>query len=217
MATVQGNQLVLSGGAKISTTQTAVTSTATTITVKNINDIITPGAGGITYASTAGGAAASLGGIFGAGGAGGTIAQLQAAIAAREGDGGTAEVLSNGGLTLTLSGTAAAMRYDRRQRIRCGGYVPCGHGEHFDECRKRHEHLDGRKCIRPSEDRNSRCIDTHGRKRNISKSVYGRCICGAGAGGNLSQLSAAINSAGLTGVSPPSPITSSQSSVEVCR
>jgi flagellin len=46
VATVQGNQLVLSGGAKISNTQTPVTSTSTTITVKNVNDIITPGAAG---------------------------------------------------------------------------------------------------------------------------------------------------------------------------
>ena len=201
VATVQGNQLVLSGGAKISNTQTAVTSTATTISVKNVNDIITPGAGGITYASTAGGAAASLGGVFGAGGAGGTIAQLQAAIAAREGDSGTAEVLSNGGLTLTLSGAAAAM-------VTTGAKESgAGVTSLVDTVNISTNAASGTSALTVGNASDLLKIGTagvltltgaNGTSANLSTAG---AFTAAGAGGNLSQLSAAINSAGLAGVS----------------
>jgi flagellin len=202
VATVQGNQLVLSGGAQIGNTQTAATFTGTTFNVKNANDIITPGAAGITYASTAAGAAASLGGIFGAGGAGGTIAQLQAAIAAREVDGGTAEVLSNGGLTLTLSGASAAMV--------ATGSTESGSGvtSLTDTVNVSSKAASGTPSLTVGNSADLLKIGAgdaltltgaNGTSLNLS-TVTNSVFAAAGAGGNLSQLSAAINAAGLAGV-----------------
>jgi len=201
VATVQGNQLVLSGGAKISNTQTPVNSTSTTIAVNNVNDIITPGTAGITYASTAGGTAAALGGVFGPGGAGGTIAQLQAAIAAREGDGGTAEVLSNGGLTLTLSGGGAAMVTT--------GATETGQASLTDTVNVSTSAASGTSSLTVGNASDLLKIGTghaltltgaNGSSLNLS-TVTNSVFAAGGAGGNLSQLSAAINSAGLSGVS----------------
>jgi flagellin len=101
VASVQGNQLVLSGGATMSGTSVAATSTAATVTVANLNDIITPGANGITYQSTTGSVNHVLTGAFAANGAGGTITDLMNAINAI--DGGTASITGN---VMTLLGTA---------------------------------------------------------------------------------------------------------------
>jgi flagellin len=101
VASVQGNQLVLSGGATMSGTSVAATSTAATVTVANLNDIITPGANGITYQSTTGSVNHLLTGAFAANGAGGTITDLMNTINAI--DGGTASITGN---VMTLLGTA---------------------------------------------------------------------------------------------------------------
>jgi flagellin len=113
VATVQGNQLVLSGGAAISSGSQALTTGGggTTVTVANANDIITPGSSGIVYADHVGDPAAALGGAFGANGTGGTLAQLAAAInavdiGAASVSGNTLTIGSSGG---TITGVTSAL------------------------------------------------------------------------------------------------------------
>lgn len=103
VATVQGNQLVLSGGAQIANTSVANNvTTSATFTVANANDIITPGAAGIQLNGTG---TTFVGGNFAAGGSGGTIAQLAAQITANLPAGITGAAVSGAGNNiLTLTG-----------------------------------------------------------------------------------------------------------------
>ncbi|MGA9586192.1 MAG: flagellin, partial [Terracidiphilus sp.] len=102
VASVQGNQLVLSGGATWTTASgninetMATNATATSLTVGNASDVITPGAAAISF-TPSGGTAQSLGTIFGAAGAGGNLSQLASAI-------NTASIAGNYGVTATVSG-----------------------------------------------------------------------------------------------------------------
>lgn len=104
VATVQGNQLVLSGGAKFgNSTQTVDLTTEThTLNVSNASDIIKPGAVGLLFGAT--GAEAAITGtnaaLWAANGAGGTIAQLAADLNAMSA--GSATLSGN---TLTITGT----------------------------------------------------------------------------------------------------------------
>lgn len=107
VANVQGNQLVLSGGAAISGGTQALTTGGggTTVTVGNAaTDIIKPGAAGITYTNHAGASAVLGGTLFDAGGTGGTLAQLMAAINAV--DAGAAGISGN---TLTIGGAGGTI------------------------------------------------------------------------------------------------------------
>lgn len=108
VATVQGNQMVLSSGAAVGTTQTARIATlalpaGSALTVKNSADIILPGSTGISYTSlggvTNGYVDFQAGGKWAAGGSGGNIAALEASINAV--DAGAA----SGATTLAISGT----------------------------------------------------------------------------------------------------------------
>ncbi len=102
VASVQGNQLVLSGGATWTTATgninetMATNATATSLTVGNASDTITPGAAAISF-TPSGGTAQSLATIFGAAGAGGNLSQLASAI-------NTASIAGNFGVTATVSG-----------------------------------------------------------------------------------------------------------------
>ncbi len=92
VATVQGNQLVLSGGATIGSTKTntwgiAVTGTAS-VTLSNSADTITPGSAGISYTDSTGAVNNTLdfapGGKWAANGIGGTLQDLADSINAVE-------------------------------------------------------------------------------------------------------------------------------------
>ena len=126
MATVQGNQLVLSGGATIGSTQTntwgvAVTGTTSVTLTDDTNDLITPGSAGISYTDSSGVTNNSLdfasGGRWAANGAGGTLLQLRDSIRAVEtalaGSSNTDASITSGTLTvgtgvasLTIGNTA---------------------------------------------------------------------------------------------------------------
>jgi len=109
VATVQGNQMILSGGAAMGKTQTYTLAlpAGSALTVKNANDIIHPGAG-ITYTPSTGADGDmtdfNAGGRWASGGQGGTLAQLEASILAAEGTGG--DGTATGATTLALGGTA---------------------------------------------------------------------------------------------------------------
>jgi flagellin len=104
ISTVQGEQLVLSGGAAFtSTAQQAATTMTTethTMTVQNANDIISPGANAIKWGATT--AEVALTGAFGANGSGGTLAQLAAAINTANG-GTTIATLNAAGTVMTVA------------------------------------------------------------------------------------------------------------------
>jgi flagellin len=85
VASVQGSQLILSGGAKVANTTVQLPSFGAVLTVSNANDIIKPGSAGFTAAGMTG---TSLGGNFAAGGSGGNLAALLTAIQANGGAGG---------------------------------------------------------------------------------------------------------------------------------
>ena len=122
VATVQGNQLVLSGGATISGTSIANNATTSlSFTVASASDIITPGSAGISLNGTA---TTTVGGAFAADGAGGTLAQLQAQIAANLPAGITAAVLSNGNKTLTLTESGAGTGFTTTTVRESGAGVP---------------------------------------------------------------------------------------------
>lgn len=109
VASVQGNQLVLSSGASLSNASVAdstATSGNTVFTVADANDIIKPGAAGIVVTTTDKGALTLPVGVWGANGSGGTLAQLQAAISAAitAASSGATATLGGGGTTLTLAG-----------------------------------------------------------------------------------------------------------------
>ena len=117
VATVQGNQMVLSGGAAIGKTQTALTPTlaltaGSSLTVQAAADIITPGSTGITYTDVAGNPVTTgdfgTGGKWAAGGSGGTIADLEASINATDNanaSGATTLVLVDGSITIPSTAT----------------------------------------------------------------------------------------------------------------
>lgn len=103
VATVQGTQLVLSGGAAISaaaTTQntTVATSATTTLSVENASNIISGGSIAIKYGTS--GSEAALTGAWAANGGGGTLAQLAAAINVVTPNAAT---MSSDGKTMTIS------------------------------------------------------------------------------------------------------------------
>jgi len=117
VAAVQGGQLVLSGGAVMTTvaantkmTESIDVNTApvSTLTVGNASDNLLPGAVAIQVTST-GGAAQSLTGAFAAGGAGGNLSQLAADINSQFGAKGVSATISGNKLTIsggTISQTA---------------------------------------------------------------------------------------------------------------
>ncbi len=101
VASAQGNQLVLSGGAKLTpSVQPVIDLSGTgvsTLTVQGANDIIAPGATAMKYGSGPGVALSAA--AWGAGGTGGTIAQLAAAINVAAGS--TVATVKNDTLTIT--------------------------------------------------------------------------------------------------------------------
>jgi flagellin len=105
VATIQGNQMVLSGGAAIGKTQSysVALPAGAALTVQAAGDIITPGSTGITYTNHAGSVVATgdfgTGGKWAAGGTGGTLDDLEASINAV--DSGAAA----GATTLAIDGT----------------------------------------------------------------------------------------------------------------
>jgi len=199
VATVQGNQLVLSGGAKIASTTTAASSTGTSFTVQNANDIINPGAAGISFKIGGAGSAVPLTGNFAAGGSGGTLADLAAQIVADGGHAGTIlnNVLTLGGSDNTLLATTATETGQGLASLTdtvnvstsaASGTSSLTVGNSSDLLKIANGDaltLTGA---------NGTSLDLSG----VTNSVFAG---GSGAGGNLSQLSAAINSAGLSGVS----------------
>jgi len=198
VATVQGNQMVLSGGASIANTTTAASSTASTVTVKNLNAIIAPGANGITYQSTTGTVNHVLTGAFAAGGAGGTLSDLMNAINAI--DPGTASITGN---TMTLLSTAGHGTLTVMTSA-----TETGQASLIDTVSVSTNASSGTSSLTVGNASDLLKIGAggvltltgaNGTSANLSTaSVF---LGGTGAGGNLSQLSAAINSAGLTGVS----------------
>jgi len=102
VSTVQGGQLVLSGGAKtVASAQQAatdITGKVATLSVQGANDIITAGTSDIL--SGVSGTQVSLGGAWAAGGAGGTLAQLAAAVNTAAGS--VAATLNAAGTTMTI-------------------------------------------------------------------------------------------------------------------
>lgn len=200
VATVQGNQLVLSGGAKISNTTTTATSTAATVTVNNPNDIIAPGANGITYQSTTGTVNHVLTGAFAANGAGGTLTDLMNAINAI--DSGTASITGN---TMTLLGTAGHGTLTVMTSATESG---AGVTSLTDTVNISSNASSGTTSLTVGNASDLLKIGAggaltltgaNGTSLNLS-AVAGSVFSAGGAGGNLSQLSAAINSAGLSGV-----------------
>jgi flagellin len=117
VAAVQGGQLVLSGGAVMSTVvaNTKMTESidvnaapVSTLTVGNASDNLLPGAVAIQVTST-GGTAASLTGAFAAAGAGGNLSQLAADINSQFGSKGVSATISGNKMTIsggTISQTA---------------------------------------------------------------------------------------------------------------
>jgi len=197
VATVQGNQLVMSGGATIASTTTAATSTGTTFTVQNANDTITPGATGLSFKLTGAGAVVPLTGAFAAGGAGGNLTALLANIVT---NGGTGTIAGN---VLTLTGTNQALVTTGATESGAGvtslndtvnisstaatGTTSLSVGNASDLLK-----IGGGDALT--------LTGANGTSLNLS-TVANSVFAAAGAGGNLTQLSAAINSAGLTGVS----------------
>jgi flagellin len=201
VATVQGNQLVLSGGAKISNTTTTATSTTSTVTVNNPNDIIAPGANGITYQSTTGTVNHVLTGAFAANGVGGTLTDLMNAINAI--DSGTASITGN---TMTLLGTAGHGTLTVMTSATESG---AGVTSLTDTVNISSTAASGTTSLTVGNAADLLKIGAgdsltltgaNGTSLNLS-TVAGSVFSAGGAGGNLSQLSAAINSAGLAGVS----------------
>lgn len=201
VATVQGNQLVLSGGAAISNTSTTATSTSSTVTVGNLNDIITPGANGITYQSTTGTVNHVLTGAFAANGAGGTLAQLAAAINAI--DSGTASITGN---VMTLLGTAG---HGTLTVMTSAMETGAGTTGLTDTVSISNSASNGTTSLTVGNASDLLKIGSggaltltgaNGSSLNLS-TVSNSVFSASGVGGNLSQLSAAINAANLTGVS----------------
>ncbi len=110
VATIQGNQMVLSGGAAIGKTQSysLALPAGAALTVQAAGDIITPGSTGIsiTPSGDADGVMTDFqsGGKWAAGGTGGTLADLKASITAAEGTG--TFTIGASGTTLTLTGVS---------------------------------------------------------------------------------------------------------------
>ena len=109
VANVQGNQLILSGGAAITsavklTDSIDVTSGVTTLTVGNANDVLKPGglAGtNMLQITPTGGAATTLGGAWDGAGTGGNLSQLAAAINTTFGAAGVNATISGNKMIIT--------------------------------------------------------------------------------------------------------------------
>jgi flagellin len=230
VATVQGNQMVLSGGATIGKTQTAVWTLAlaagSSLTVQDASDVITPGSTGIAYtqSTTADGVMTDFnaGGKWAAGGAGGTLVDLEASITAAEGSGGTTTV--TGGTTLafadTGSGTVGSITI-LSTATETGTGVTSGTSNAVASYQNATTDLTDSVQISTNAASGTTSL-TVGNASDLLKIATGDALTltgangssldlsgvtnsvfagGTGVGGNLSQLSAAINSAGLTGVS----------------
>jgi flagellin len=107
VAAVQGNQLVLSGGAKFSSgsaslndTLNVSTSGQTSLTVGNASDTISVKGGGALNIKPTGGSATALTGNFAAG-SGGNLSQLAAQINTQFGSSGVKATISGNTLSLT--------------------------------------------------------------------------------------------------------------------
>jgi flagellin len=108
VATVQGNQLVLSGGAKLTaSTQPTIAVGTGSLTAQGANDIVGPGAAGLTITDSTGGNSVAVGGAWAAGQAGGNLAALANAINTNASlDSGANQVTAKvTGNTITLTGT----------------------------------------------------------------------------------------------------------------
>ncbi len=110
VASIQGGQLVLTGGVKMTTsaamteTHDIFTAAVTSLTVGNATDILKPGgaspANDLQITAT-GGAAVSLAGAFAGAGTGGTLLDLAAAINSQFGSKGVNATISGNTLNLT--------------------------------------------------------------------------------------------------------------------
>ncbi|HUN84990.1 MAG TPA: flagellin [Terracidiphilus sp.] len=114
VASVQNNQLVLTGGAKFTATSASLTDTidltpttipngVTSLTVGNANDQLAPGGAGGTndlQITATGGTATTITGWAGAG-TGGTLAQLAADISTQFANAGVSAVVSGNTMTIT--------------------------------------------------------------------------------------------------------------------
>jgi flagellin len=108
VATVQGNQLVLSGGAKFASSSASLsdisalsTTGSTSLSVGNASDTLTVKAGGALKITATGGAAVSITGFSGAGATTGNLSQLAAAINTQFGATGVNATISGNKLSLT--------------------------------------------------------------------------------------------------------------------
>jgi len=109
VANVQGNQLILSGGAAITsgvklTDSIDVTAGVTTLTVGNANDVLKPGgvaATNMLQITPTGGTATTLGGAWDGAGGGGNLSQLAAAINTTFGAVGVNATISGNKMTIT--------------------------------------------------------------------------------------------------------------------
>jgi len=108
VATVQGNQLVLSGGAKFASSSASLsdisalsTTGSTSLSVGNASDSLTVKAGGALKITATGGAAVSITGFSGAGATTGNLSQLAAAINTQFGATGVNATISGNKLSLT--------------------------------------------------------------------------------------------------------------------
>ena len=106
---MQGNQLILSGGAAITsgvklTDSIDVTAGVTTLTVGNANDVLKPGgvaATNMLQITPTGGTATTLGGAWDGAGGGGNLSQLAAAINTTFGAVGVNATISGNKMTIT--------------------------------------------------------------------------------------------------------------------
>jgi flagellin len=108
VATVQGNQLVLSGGAKFASSSASLSDISalsitgsTSLSVGNASDTLTVKAGGALKITATGGAAVSITGFSGAGATTGNLSQLAAAINTQFGATGVNATISGNKLSLT--------------------------------------------------------------------------------------------------------------------